>query len=195
MNPYKTLLKNRSTVAKHFAANAFNGTTWRIFKAGEEPKIKKFLMREIGDGRRLARCSKAEYIKRLKGIIERFRSHFHMSRKMKHQPARFGYAAKVVNLYIKHLLLIPECLELRYVRTLETRAHVPLDKLVLARIWGDKRRRGHFRRELSHLSQQPPTLKALTSDDYCKIQSVLADAARKENIPPVAYDLYYSWRN
>lgn len=194
MNPYKALLKNRSTVAKHFAANAFNGTTWRMFKAGEEPKIKEFLMREIGDGHRLAICSNAEYSKRLKGVIERFQGHFHMSRKMQHRPARFGYAAKVVNLYIKHLLLIPECLDLRYLRTLEKRAHVPLDKLVLARIWGNEKSRGHFRRELSSLKRRP-TLKVLKWDDYREIQSVLAAAAQNEHIPPIAYDFYYSWRN
>jgi hypothetical protein len=60
MNPYDELVKNRSLVAKHYAAMMFNSTTYRMFKKGQLDRLRKFLIRRIGDGRRLAKCGSGE---------------------------------------------------------------------------------------------------------------------------------------
>lgn len=196
MDAYDELLRNPSVTARNYAASMFNSTTWRMFKKGESKKIKEFLIRHIGDGRRLARCrGQREYDAKLARLILRFCDSFHMNSKMKHRRPGFGHASKVINLYVKHLLLVPEYLRPYKMRSLESHAHVPLDKWVLRRIWGYKKKRGDFRDKLENsLRHRPPTLNTLEEDDYRLIQRALANAPRKKPIPTIAYDYFYAVR-
>jgi hypothetical protein len=193
MNPYDKLVKNRSLIAAHNAAMMFNQTTYRMFKKGQSERIRKFLIQQIGDGRELSHCNGPEYSERLAAIIERFRRKFCMS-KTKGKP-NFGQAAKIVNLYVKHLLMLPEYLVPYDRRRLEKHAHVPLDRQILGRMWGDRSKEGDFRRELKEYGiSRRPELKELEKRDYVRIQRVLADAVRSAGIPTMAYDYLYALR-
>jgi hypothetical protein len=196
MNPYDELLKNRSLVAKKYAAMMLNSTTFRMFKKHQSDEIRKILIRRIGDGRRLSKCgSGAEYSNRLAAIIGGFRRQFCMSRTGR--SPNFGQAAKVVNLYVKHLLMLPDCLVPPHRRRrLERYAHVPLDRQILGRMWGDRKTAGEFRRELQDSGIcHPPALRKLEKRDYMRIQDVLAKAPRKKGVPTIAYDYLYALRD
>jgi hypothetical protein len=127
MNPYDQLVKNRSLVAKTYAAMMLNATTFRMFKKNQSEKIRKFLIRRIGDDSRLSRCENwDDYTRSLAAIIRAYQREFRMSRTGR--KPNFGQAAKVVNLYVKHLLMLPDYLVPYDRRRLEKHAHVPLDR-------------------------------------------------------------------
>jgi hypothetical protein len=193
MNPYDKLVKNRSLIAAHNAAMMFNQTTYRMFKKGQSERIRKFLIQQIGDGRELSHCNGPKYAERLTAIIERFRRTFRMSRTGRRP--NFGQAAKVVNLYVKHLLMLPDFLVAYDRRRLQMHAHVPLDRQILGRMWGRRNKEGDFRRDLNESGiSRRPKLKELEKRDYIQIQCVLADAVRSAGIPTIAYDYLYALR-
>jgi hypothetical protein len=194
MSPYDQLVKNRSLVAKTYAALMLNATTFRMFKKKQSEMIRKFLIRRIGDGSRLSRCRNwDDYTGSLAAIVRAYQREFYMS-KTKRKP-NFGQAAKVVNLYVKHLLMLPEYLIPYDRRRLEKHAHVPLDKQILGRMWGDRGKEGDFRCELCASGiRNLPQLKTLEKRDYIRIQRVLADADRKSDTPTIAYDYLYALR-
>jgi len=194
MNPYDLLIKNRSLVAKNYAAMMLNATTFRMFERNQSDKIRKFLIRWIGDGNGLAKCRNGnEYSTKLAAIIRGFQREFRMS--STRQKPNFGQAAKVVNLYVKHLLMLPDYLVPYDRGRLQRHAHVPLDKQILGRMWGDRRKPGDFRRELcaSGISRRPE-LRAIEKRDYIRIQRVLAGAVRRSAVPTIAYDYLYALR-
>jgi len=194
LNPFDELIKHRSLVAKNYAAMMLNSTTYRMFQKDQSDDIRKFLIRRIGDGRKLSKCrSWDEYTRDLAAIIRAFQRKFRMS-KTKRKP-NFGQAAKVVNLYVKHLLMLPDYLVSYNRRRLQGHAHVPLDKQILGRMWGERDKKGNFRCELCTSGiQHRPELRALEKSDYVRIQRVLADAERKSVIPTIAYDYLYALR-
>jgi len=194
MNPYHELIKNRSLVAKNYAAMTLNATTFRMFQKGQADDIRKFLIGRIGDGSELSRCrSWNDYTRNLAAIIRAFQREFRMS-KTKRKP-KFGQAAKVVNLYVKHLLMLPDYLVLYNRRRLESHAHVPLDRQILGRMWGERGKKGNFHLELCTSGiRYRPELRTLEKPDYIRIQRVLASAVRKSAIPAIAYDYLYALR-
>jgi hypothetical protein len=187
-------VKNRSLVAKTYAAMMLNATTFRMFKKNQSDEIRRFLIRRIGDGKRLSRRKTwDEYTRSLAAIIQAYQRGFDMSRG-KRKP-NFGQAAKVVNLYVKHLLMLPEYLVPYDRHGLEKHAHVPLDRQILGRMWGDRGKEGDFRCELCASGiRHLPQLKTLEKRDYNRIQRVLADADRKSAVPTIAYDYLYALR-
>jgi hypothetical protein len=194
MNPYDRLLRNRSEISKNYAAQTL--TIFRMFRKNQSRDIKRFLMDQIGDGRDLAKCAnRNEYMRKLAPIVRRFQGKFLTNNGKR---PNFGQAAKPVNLYIKHLLILPDCLfplSKPDKRKLQGHAHVPLDRYVLNRMWGDRKKSGDFRKELTSAGiKRQPHLRKLEEEDYSRIQKVLAEAPRKKQIPAIAYDYLYALR-
>lgn len=193
MTSYDELLKDRSGITSDYAARTLNATTFRMFRKKQSDKIRQFLIKRIVDGNGLANCTASEYIKKLSTVVQEFRRSFVMNTGKR---PNFGQAAKPVNLYIKHLVATPSYLiSDRRRRDLEKHAHVPLDRLILDRMWGAPGKPGDFREELKTAGiVRRPKLSRLKKKDYLLIQGLLAKAARKAQLPPIAYDYFWAAR-
>jgi len=105
---------------------------------------------------------------------------------------------KVLNLYVKHYAFsMPDFLGIANVRQatrLLSRAHVPLDRIVLEWIWKkDFRSELQKSRELRWL-QRAPRVNDLTEKQYCAIQKLLRSEADRAGLPPIAYDFRWADR-
>ena len=198
MYPYDELRSKRAEISREWASRTCAaGSTFRIFAKRESPRIKEFLIREIGDGSKLARCGDASaYENALRSIIHKLRRRTKTNRKMKHRRPNFGQAAKVVNLYVKALLQLPDYLLPYNKRKLEEYAHVALDSQILGRMWGRKGKPGHFQKELisAGIKKRPVLSNLKDEHEYSKIQKVLADSCSTRAIPRIAYDYYWALR-
>jgi len=194
MNPYDELTKNRSLVANNYAAMTLNATTFRMFKKNQAGDIRNFLTERIGDGSELSKCkSWNDNTRNLTTVIPAFQREFCMS-KTKRKP-NFGQAAKVVNLYVKHLLMLPDYLVPYNRRRLESHAHVSLDRQILGRMWGKRDNKGDFQVELCTSGiRRRPELKTFEKRDYIRIQRALSGTKRKSAIRAIAYDYLYALR-
>ena len=196
--PFQRISENREKAVVEWAARSFAGSsTFRMFAKNHSENIRKFLQREIGNCSDLSRShTRAEYTQRLLSCISKFRSSsIRMNSRSKNRGRRpgFGQAAKVINLYIKQYLLRPDFMgrrQARAARRLYKFAHVPLDRIVLGRVWED------FQRELSKngIGSQPK-MSRLQERDYSIIQEVIYRNARATGLPPIAYDFNWAERS
>lgn len=119
------------------------------------------------------------------------RSKIKASGKRRHSPT-FGYAAKVLNLYVKHygfsMPYFMGATKASQAKQLLSRAHVPLDRIVLEWIW-KKDFRSHLKDipELRNL-RRIPHVNDLKEKQYRAIQKLLRVEATKAGLPPIAYD-------
>jgi hypothetical protein len=197
-DPFDVLIENRSAAASGWAARTFaTGSTFRIFQQGTSKKVRRHLVKRIGDGRRLIRGNSREaYTRSLVTEVEWFQSHVRTNRRMKKKRPNFGQAAKLTNLYIKALLGLPLEL-LNHKRELEKLAHVILDNVVLKDMWGSRSAElGPFRCEMRMAGfEKLPTLSELNKREYLKLQGILADAAHKRGVAPIVYDYVWALRD
>jgi hypothetical protein len=112
------------------------------------------------------------------------------------KPSRptFGYAVKVLNLYVKHygfsMPYFSGKAEAHRAKQLVFRAHVPLDRIVLEWIWKDFGSQLQSIQGLNGL-RRIPRVNSLTESQYCAIQQLLRDEANEAGLPPIAYD--FKW--
>jgi hypothetical protein len=192
-NPYSRIGPAQSRIAADWAARNFaTGSTFRMFKKGESSKIREFLKKRVNDGRELAKLDESRYDEEINGLVRQIQRRFRCNKRMHHRRPNFGQAAKVVNLYIKALLLLPHYI-LRFDKTnLEKHAHVILDGIVLDLIWGRYPSEVYFRNELKKKSFRKPQLRSLKKKQYFIIQRLLRTAASGQKIPPIAFDFFWA---
>ena len=186
-NAFSEVLDSRSQIAAEWTAKTFaTGATYRMFKEKQKADIEQFLKEKIGNGHRLASLSTPAYDKELERLIWQCQLRFKCNDNMNHVRPHFGQAAKVVNLYIKQLLLFPEYLLPYDKKKIEMHAHVILDGKVLRHV------KGNFERELKKQGIiKRPRLSNLYKKEYFAIQNIIRRAARQAKMPPIAYD--YLW--
>jgi hypothetical protein len=162
------------------------GSTFRMF--ADFSKVREFLRTNTD---RLIRHQTAKrYDRTIRDLASQFRrSGIRCSDKSR---PRFGHAVKVLNLYVKQYCSMPCFMradKLKKAHMLLRRAHVPLDRIVLKRIWRD------FQSELEENGiKRIPKLKTLREEQYVAIQAILRKEAGKQNLPAVSYDLLWADR-
>jgi len=188
--PYQLIRQRRREAVIKWASQSFaGGGTLRMFKKKSTADIRKFLRRNIGDCRTLAPAHTQDaYDRELFRLIRRLQERLRLNKRSKGRPARFGQAAKLINLYIKQFLLYPDFMSFPCRRrNLYKFAHVPLDRIVLRHMWKD------FPHEMNGIR---PRLAVgdLSPEIYQTLQSILRNAARADRMLPLAYDFRWADR-
>jgi hypothetical protein len=187
-NPFSEIRAIQSQIAAEWAAKTFaTGATYRMFREKQKADIEKFLKKKIGNGQRLASLSTHAYDKELERLIWQFQLRFKCNDKMSHVRPHFGQAAKVVNLYIRQLLLFPQYLLPYDKKKIEMNAHVILDGKILRQV------NDNLKLELKEQGIiKSPQLSTLYKKEYFAIQNVIRVAAKRAKIPPIAYDFLWA---
>jgi hypothetical protein len=196
-NPFNAVIKRRAEISAQWAKRVFaTSSTFRMFDGGQSAKMRELLVKEIGDGSRLAKAkNEREYSRTLRHTIRRFQRRFKMNRNASRRPPGFGQAAKVVDLYVKALTQLPSRLLPHKIR-LEKYAHVALDNVVMGHMWGSARRPGLFKEAMKGKGfHRRPKLSKLTREDYSTLQQVVANAARQQGLSPILYDYIWALRD
>ncbi len=187
-NAFSTLRARQSQIAAEWTVKTFaTGATYRIFKKKQKGDIESFLKKKLGDGHRLASLTARAYDKELERLIWNFQLRFKCNLRMNHVRPHFGQAAKIINLYIKQLLLFPQYLLPYDKKKLEINAHIILDGKILRQV------NDNLKRELIEQGLvKRPQRRTLFKKEYFVIQNVIRVAAKRAKIPPIAYDFLWA---
>jgi hypothetical protein len=182
MNTLKTIKDNYHQYLVYWVSQTFAGSgTFRMLPRGKSTSIRKWMRKEVGDGRDLS-ClrSQEKYDVCLNRLTEKL---------SKEERLCFGHAAKLMNLYVKELSSRSEVLGNTDSRHLLKHAHVPLDRIILDSF-------GHDFPECAHKIglAKHPSIKSLSQKKYNQIQDSIRAAARTVGLPSIAYDLCWAIR-
>lgn len=158
-----------------------------MFDEGSGEILREFLIEEIGCGDRLKHASHGKFEKQHQAAIRKFPSNVRLNANAGRAKPHFAQKAKVIDLYLKALCFEREPLSEIGAKKLRNLLHVPLDNIVLRRVWD------HFGGDLRSVKRLP-SLSSLTRKQYSEIQEFLACRAKEESVPAILYDDLFAWR-
>lgn len=92
----------------------------------------------------------------------------------------YGYAAKILNLFLGHLVFFSRYFSITAIEKVRHFLHVPFDKKIFAAL------------KACNMLDVPESIKSLDETSYYHLQEEIREAAGKRSVPPLYFD-DYAW--
>jgi len=170
--------KHKEALKKREATVCFGASTIRVFKPNIKDEIKKVLYKiDIG---RLEDIGKNDFHnwfeKNLKKVAKKIPHETSKKKKISDGSRKWGYAAKILNLYLRGIVLGNHYFTYKQVEKIEKLLYVPIDSKIIDAV------KEHINLDFNKIKD------VNTSEKFYKVQNALGEAALKAGVPRIWFD-------
>jgi len=169
--------KHEDALKKREATVCVGASTIRVFKPNVKNEIKKVLYKI--DISRLKNISEKNFHnwfeKNLEKVVKKIPRETSKRKKISDGGRKWGYAAKILNLYLRGIVLCSRYFTDKQVKKIEKLLYVPIDSKIISAI-------------KEHINLDFNKIKEVDKKKFYKVQNALGEAAFEANAPRIWFD-------